>query len=213
MSKFKRKVLERLVDDNKVITIIITPGANCCELTGCIGEVADDYLILLTPDNACNLTYIALDCICVVSERVEPPSSTLESEKAKYKITGITNISFPNFSESPSAVKLKVVTHPKSAQILYEDTRSKDDVELMLLPFGPGEVTSISYDEQTVVVEGKAQVTIGGVNQGVCDFVLEVTDKLATTPGTLQMSIICPDEEYDSGVVDLLGQSINITEC
>ncbi|MCK8817056.1 hypothetical protein MWH28_06675 [Natroniella sulfidigena] len=219
MSKFKRKVLERLVDDNKIVTIIITSGANCCELTGCVGEVADDYLTLLTPDNACNRTYIALDCICAVSERIEPPPPPPPPPVCECQVTGAANIPFPDPPCSPDVVRLTVVAcpgcTPEPDQVLYEDTRGEEDVELMLLPPGPGEITSVScVDDQAAIIEGTAQVTIGGVNQGICEFILEVTDTPPPTPDTLRMLIICDGiEVHDSGVVDLLGQSINIIEC
>ncbi|MCK8817071.1 hypothetical protein MWH28_06750 [Natroniella sulfidigena] len=60
-------VLRRLAKKNKPVTIIITSGANCCELTGCIGEiVGDEYITLINPNDVCDRTFIRIDCICAV---------------------------------------------------------------------------------------------------------------------------------------------------
>lgn len=60
-------VLQKLKKKNRVVTIIIKSGENCCELTGCIGEVVcGEYVTLISSNNACLRTYIAIDCICAI---------------------------------------------------------------------------------------------------------------------------------------------------
>ncbi|MCK8826723.1 hypothetical protein MWH25_03060 [Natroniella acetigena] len=65
------KVLKRLAKCNKPVTIIIRSGANCCELTGCIGEVTDEFVVLIASNNVCIRKYIRTDCICAVIEPTE----------------------------------------------------------------------------------------------------------------------------------------------
>ncbi len=60
-------VLKHLKCNNRPVTIIISSGKNCCELSGCIGQiVSDNYVTLINDNNACTRTYIAIDCICAV---------------------------------------------------------------------------------------------------------------------------------------------------
>ncbi|WP_027339762.1 hypothetical protein [Halonatronum saccharophilum] len=63
------RLLRRLRETNDPVTIIITSGENCCEHTGCIGEiVGDEYLTLITSagSGGCVRTYIRIDCICAI---------------------------------------------------------------------------------------------------------------------------------------------------
>ncbi|WP_027339760.1 hypothetical protein [Halonatronum saccharophilum] len=52
---------------DREITCIIRSGTNCCEITGCVGEiVCDEYLVLISPNDACVRNYIRIDCICAI---------------------------------------------------------------------------------------------------------------------------------------------------
>ncbi|WP_027339764.1 hypothetical protein [Halonatronum saccharophilum] len=86
---------------------------------------------------------------------------------------------------------------------------------LTLLPPGPGSIISVSCeDDQAATIEGTAEVMIDGEDPVLCEFILEVTDTPPPTPDTMRMRIFCDGVEvHDSGVLEFLGQSINIQEC
>ncbi|MCK8817072.1 hypothetical protein MWH28_06755 [Natroniella sulfidigena] len=65
------KVLRRLAKCNKPVTIIVKSGANCCELTGCVGEVTDEFVVLIASNNVCIRKYIRTEFICAVIEPAE----------------------------------------------------------------------------------------------------------------------------------------------
>ena len=63
------KLLRRLRDNNEPVTIIIKAGQDCCEHTGCIGEIVSNcYMTLISGNDGCARTYIPLDCICAITE-------------------------------------------------------------------------------------------------------------------------------------------------
>ncbi|MFW6278580.1 MAG: hypothetical protein ACOC2G_00185 [Bacillota bacterium] len=71
-------VLERASEKNTPITIIIQSGANCCEHTGCVGEIVGDcFLTLISGNDACRRTFIPLDCICAI---IDPADGVAAAE-------------------------------------------------------------------------------------------------------------------------------------
>ena len=83
------------------------------------------------------------------------------------------------------------------------------------MPPGPGEITSVDCDnEESAVIEGIAKVTIEDDDFGLCEFILEVTDTPPPAADTIRMRIICDNQlVHDSGILELLGQSMNIIDC
>lgn len=208
-------ILKKLSKKNKKVTIIIKSGANCCELTGCIIDIKKNCVKLLTnKNNTCRRIFIDINCICAVivpARKVPPPPppNVCECQVTGAGITGPP----PN----NASIQLAVCTGctPEQSLVRYKNNIDDQDVELQLLPPGPGEIFSVSCeDDQAAVIEGEALVTIAGSDFGLCEFVLRVTDTPPPAPDTIEMEIFCDDQlVHASGELDLLGQSINIIEC
>ena len=61
-------LLRKFRNSTDTVTLIITSGQNCCEITGCVANIVENsYVVLLTNDNnGCNRTYVRIDCICAI---------------------------------------------------------------------------------------------------------------------------------------------------
>ncbi|MCK8826130.1 hypothetical protein [Fuchsiella alkaliacetigena] len=223
-----RKLLKRLSEEKEPVTIIISSGTECCEITGCIAKITDDYITLITSSNACRRAYIAIDCICAIIKPAKlplPPDPPEPDPECECQVTGAANITEPAPPGPPDVVKLTVVACPGCtlhlSHITYTNTFGEEDVNLEVSVPGPdpapsiGEIESVSCDDgEAATITGTAQIIIGEDDPEICDFILDVTDTPPPTPDTMQMRIICDGVEvHDSGVVELLGQSINIQEC
>ena len=211
-----RKVLKKFAKNTEPVTLIIKSGENCCEITGCILTVKKDLVILLTDDDPCRRIYVVIDCICAIKKpaEVEPPPPPPVDEECECQVTG-AGITGP----PPNNASIQIVACPgctlEPSLVRYENNIGEEDVELILLPPGPGEIFSVSCeDDERAVIEGVGQVIIDGEDLGLCEFTLEVTDTPPPAPDTINMEIVCDGETvHESGELDLLGQSINILEC
>ena len=212
-----RKILKKFAKNTEPVTLIIKSGENCCEITGCILTVKKDLVILLTDDDPCRRIYVVIDCICAIKKPAEvepPPPPPPVDEECECQITG-AGITGP----PPNNASIQIVACPgctlEPGLVRYENNIGEEDVELILLPPGPGEIFSVSCeDDERAVIEGIAQVIIDGEDLGLCEFTLEVTDTPPPAPDTIDMTIICNGEiVHASGELELLGQSINILEC
>ncbi|GAB6138902.1 hypothetical protein [Halanaerobaculum tunisiense] len=66
-----KKLLKRLETECEEVTIFIQTGDECCARTGCICDVDDCFVTIFDTDDACQRTFILLDCICAVKNCVD----------------------------------------------------------------------------------------------------------------------------------------------
>jgi len=60
------RLLNKIKDTNEEVTIIIQSGEGCCEITGCICEIDECFVVLIDSNHVCVRSYILLDKICAI---------------------------------------------------------------------------------------------------------------------------------------------------
>jgi len=60
------RLLNKIKDTSEEVNIIIQSGEGCCDVTGCICEIDDCFVVLIDSNHVCVRTYILLDKICAI---------------------------------------------------------------------------------------------------------------------------------------------------
>ena len=96
----------------------------------------------------------------------------------------------------------------------------EEGVELDVSRVGPGEVTDVDcdFDPATGIAQatfvGQAPATICGEEFEDCTFEITVTDVPPNEgPETAQVTIVCDERTYDSGLLEGAGRGIMIRDC